>query len=563
MNIRSIALPSLLLIGLLTPPSLAAQAPRELYQTQGYGYVLNLAPEADGKREVTLYSRTSSSLLPQATGFIDADGDLLLGGTEDAEFLARLITDPAPRLEFIDGTVIYLDPLDDLPSALIDDFTVDPEATFQVAWELVDEYFSLFPLLSVDWRQSHDDLRTRVDSETTDTELFDILTQLLQPLNDGHTSLKAPSLGRDFSPGPIYPTFWAQDRLLDITRVLFAAIDGDLISPLDGVVFGSLGDFGYLGVTSMSLSTPDERLWESQMGAAIDAALASLSDKKGLVLDLRLNPGGSDHLSVAIAKRFTDQTRLGYTKSARVGATDEFGMPQEIYYAPEGVAWSSRPVAVLTSRLTASAAEVATMMLGDLPNVTLIGEPTYGVFSNGYTYGLPNGWLLDMSTEKYVTSQGIDYEQRGYPVDLPVTWSETALDQGRDNILQRAIEFLETATRSGCTPSATVLCLRDDRFAVEAQWRDFEGRQGTASAAPINNEFGHFSFFNADNVELTVKVLDGRDINNAFWIYLGSLSNVEFKLTVTDTQTGASRVYRNPLGSFASFGDVKAFPVTP
>ena len=60
-------------------------------------------------------------------------------------------------------------------------------------------------------------------------------------------------------------------------------------------------------------------------------------------------------------------------------------------------------------------------------------------------------------------------------------------------------------------------------------------------------------------MELTVKVLDGRPLNDRFWVFYGSLTNVEFTLEVTDTETGRQRVYRNPSGHFASAGDTDAF----
>ena len=233
-----------------------------------------------------------------------------------------------------------------------------------------------------------------------------------------------------------------------------------------------------------------------------------------------------------------------------------------IYFSPEGVLWGDRPVTVLTSRNTASAAEIAVMALGELPNVTVIGEPTYGIFSNGYPCQLPNGWILQLSTEIYTTSTGINYEQQGYPADIALSWSQSALDQGRDPILERALAFLEGDGTSPCTPSTTTLCLQGGRFQVTGTWRDFEGREGLAQAAPVSHELGQFWVFGESNVEVVLEVLDGRAVNDAFWVFLGSLSNVELRITVLDTETGTQKVFVNRLGQFASIGDTAAFPAT-
>ena len=55
------------------------------------------------------------------------------------------------------------------------------------------------------------------------------------------------------------------------------------------------------------------------------------------------------------------------------------------------------------------------------------------------------------------------------------------------------------------------------------------------------------------------KVLDACTINDHFWVFYGALSNVEYRITVDDTATGATRIYSNPLHQFASRGDTEAF----
>jgi ELWxxDGT repeat protein len=112
---------------------------------------------------------------------------------------------------------------------------------------------------------------------------------------------------------------------------------------------------------------------------------------------------------------------------------------------------------------------------------------------------------------------------------------------------------------AGCQASATALCLAGGRFKVEAFWRDFQGRSGAGQAVPLTGDTGYFWFFGPDNVEVIVKVLDGRPLDGHFWVFYGALSSVEYSLTVTDSQTGHTRRYFNPLGQLASVGDTHAF----
>jgi ELWxxDGT repeat protein len=125
---------------------------------------------------------------------------------------------------------------------------------------------------------------------------------------------------------------------------------------------------------------------------------------------------------------------------------------------------------------------------------------------------------------------------------------------------------LDRAATVPCQPGAQRLCLSGGRFAVEVAWKDFQGHTGKGTAVPLSGDSGadsgttgSFWFFSASNVELVVKALDGRPVNNHFWLFYGALSNVEYTLTVTDTQTGTIKTYTNPSGRFASVADTQAF----
>ena len=117
-----------------------------------------------------------------------------------------------------------------------------------------------------------------------------------------------------------------------------------------------------------------------------------------------------------------------------------------------------------------------------------------------------------------------------------------------------------------CQPGPNILCLQDDRFQVEVDWEDFQGNTGPGQAVQLTPESGYFWFFNPDNIELVVKVLDACDLAdfNKFWVFAAGLTNVEVTLVVTDTQTGESRGYSNPLGqAFPPIQDTSAFATCP
>ncbi|HVS13666.1 MAG TPA: hypothetical protein VMV46_07070 [Thermoanaerobaculia bacterium] len=106
------------------------------------------------------------------------------------------------------------------------------------------------------------------------------------------------------------------------------------------------------------------------------------------------------------------------------------------------------------------------------------------------------------------------------------------------------------------------LCLNGRRFLAEVEFRDFEGRRGTAREVAFrSDDSGLFYFFAPDNWEMLVKVLDACALNDRFWVFSAATTTVEYELRVTDLLTGTVRSYANPLGRAApALSDTDAFP---
>ncbi len=117
------------------------------------------------------------------------------------------------------------------------------------------------------------------------------------------------------------------------------------------------------------------------------------------------------------------------------------------------------------------------------------------------------------------------------------------------------------ATTGSCAPDGTTLCLLGGRFAVSVDWSSqHTGATGVGHALTGTDQSGYFWFFSDGVLELVVKTLDATAVNGHFWVFYGSLSDVEFTLRVTDTQTGSERRYHNPPGNLCGGADTEAFP---
>ena len=117
---------------------------------------------------------------------------------------------------------------------------------------------------------------------------------------------------------------------------------------------------------------------------------------------------------------------------------------------------------------------------------------------------------------------------------------------------------------AACAPGDATLCLNSSRFQVQTQWVTSDGRTGGGHAVALTADTGYFWFFSSNNVELVVKVVDGRAVNNNFWVFAGGLTNVDVIMTVTDTQAGLVKVYVNPQGAaFQPIQDTGPFASPP
>ncbi len=99
-----------------------------------------------------------------------------------------------------------------------------------------------------------------------------------------------------------------------------------------------------------------------------------------------------------------------------------------------------------------------------------------------------------------------------------------------------------------CTPTSTRLCLLKNRFQVEVDFVD-GGVTKKARTKTFSDETGFFWFFAAANLEVGVKMLDGRSVNNRFWAFHGAMTNLQYTVKITDTIKGTTKNYSRPASS--------------
>lgn len=175
----------------------------------------------------------------------------------------------------------------------------------------------------------------------------------------------------------------------------------------------------------------------------------------------------------------------------------------------------------------------------------------------------PSSDTTDLETDPAVAAGGLGnfaavWTSNGFPSPVFPFITPDGRDGSGTGIFGQAYSSLT------CAAGSEVLCLQGGRFQARVSWKNpFTGETGTGKTLPLTGDTGSFWFFDPNNLELMVKVLDARGVNGYFWVFFGSLSNVEYTLTLTDTLTGATKAYHNPPFQFGSQSDVTAFKSPP
>lgn len=379
--------------------------PDGAWELVGYGTVL----VADGE-EVVAHHLTSSTCT--------------IGDDFDNEFDVDHASD--------DGAIITLDlvgPTTDhrlrpLVAAPVCDS--GPEDMLDAVDEVFRKHYPFFDERAIDWPT---EVETIASTGTDPASLQAGLAEFMVRLGDGHTTFDDLDLQPDL-------TGFGVDGVDDIEAVealmneaLDAALAGLADAQVDAtgsVAWGTLDSgTGYLLLTQFFGLTADgnARTERDALVAALDQAIADLADVESLVIDLRFNEGGDEDLAVSAAGYFVDAPTEAYRKWPYA---EPDPLVQTIVVEPQSVFFDG-PVILLTSPVTASAAEVFGLAMRSIAETTIVGRPSYGEFSDAIDWVLPDGTEFTMSMEVYTDLDGLGYESVGLPVDVLVPFDE-ALD---------------------------------------------------------------------------------------------------------------------------------------
>lgn len=450
------------LVVALTACSGPERAPREpaqtiegVWQSAGYGYVFDIAEDDAGTKRLTAYERTSVSCLESdVLTQVEREGETTtFGEGGEAELVVHRSGGQLVASDLGSAGHMRMDRLEKLPDCPSEVPTKPADRrleTFDVFWRNLHEHYPPYAHRKLD-RSARERDRSTLVADNTEETLAELLESTVRELGDMHTGIESEDVSRyGKRPG----TRDSLDLDTDAFRpAIEARLGRKLVPVLEGEVeyaSGLAGGLGYLRVTQFDdFADESYDVDRKKFGQALDTVFAVAEEDgwRGLVLDLRLNDGGFDSLSLALASRLTDEPHLAFKKRARdTRAPSGFTPYETLRVSPSTRPGFHGPVALLVSDLTVSAGETAVMaLLNRSPKPTLIGRPTQGILSDTLTRTLPGDWTLDLSNEDYRSADGQSFEGRGIPVPegfrTPVFTAEE-VSGGCDSAIARALDHL-------------------------------------------------------------------------------------------------------------------------
>ena len=298
-----------------------------------------------------------------------------------------------------------------------------PEGNFEALWKIMDEHYCFFDYKNVDWNSVYNIYKVRARGEISREQLFEVLTDMLSELRDGHVNLySAFDYGRYWRWHEDYPTNFS-----DTLQRRYLGTDYHIAG---GLKYKILDDnIGYVYYESFSNGIGEGNL---------DEVIQHFMFCQGMIFDIRGNGGGTVTNVDKIAARFcNEKTLVGYSQHKTGKGHNDFSDLEPIYIEPSSNLRWQKPVVLLTNREVFSAANEFTQYMRCMPQVIQVGDQTGGGSGMPFTATLPNGWTVRFSAcPNYDRDR--NQTEFGIAPDYNVAITDADFLRGKDTIIEFA-----------------------------------------------------------------------------------------------------------------------------
>lgn len=412
-----------------------------VWKSIGHGWALIISDSTN----YAFYDLTSISCLPRQKGSLQEISNSLRIKND------TLIVDQ--------GDIVYwctrTDELPKLCQSVLDDEKInDPLYNFDVYAENVKEHYAFMELNNINWDELYRQQRGKLNGNSTAAELFLVIEETSEILNDNHAFLEATEDVYEQldeleeepeaeSPLQEYGDFEVAEKVAatllqeDMTKDSWLVHWGKMADDIGYIQLKAMwlyadmnmpkaliDSLGYVDAYAQTRSKMYEVDYQQKeiegVNKVLDQIMNDIEDSKAIVIDARFNGGGQEVVSFEILKRFNPERLQAAKHKFRFG--NQYTKEVPIYLESHANAYT-KPVYILTSPQSGSAAESFSLISQAMPHVKRIGSTTEGATSTTLDKVLPNGWEFSISSEVYMDNKGKCYENIGIPVDYELNYS--------------------------------------------------------------------------------------------------------------------------------------------
>ena len=204
-----------------------------------------------------------------------------------------------------------------------------------------------------------------------------------------------------------------------------------------------VSEIGGVGIIAFNIFLLDPLLGEIK--EAVDRFRTTHA--KGVILDLRGNPGGLGAMAIPVAAEFVSAPTVLGTLQFRTFSQTFTAQPSL------GRTPYTGPLVILTDEGTASASEILAGGLQEAGRARVVGDTTLGAVLPSVVEALPHGAVMQVVVADFRTPKGILVEGRGVQPDRRVLETRAAFRAGRDPVIDAALAVLKTSPRPSHRPS--------------------------------------------------------------------------------------------------------------
>lgn len=325
----------------------------------------------------------------------------------------------------IDDTKMYYGALKGLVSSIEDPYTrfVEPDDLAEENLEIEGEYGGLGIYMAS--RDGRTIVIAPIEDTPADRAGIKPLDEIIKVDDTNVIGMESDEVVKMLR-GPAGKSVELQIRRKNVDKLIPVKIVREIIK-IKTVRLEMLGDgVAYIKLNHFNLKTNEE------LRNALSTAMTKKA--KGVIMDLRNNPGGLLDVCVDVTSQFISEGVVVGMKGRFEGANDTL-------YAKKGLA-NDLPLVVLVNEGSASASEIFAGAVKDHKRGTIVGTKTFGKGSVQTLFNLPDGSGIYVTIARYHTPSGFVLDHKGLEPDIKVA-GEPQKDKKKDKQFQKALDVLK------------------------------------------------------------------------------------------------------------------------